>query len=155
MIQVGKAAPDFNVMNQDNISISLNELRGQWVILYFYPKDNTSGCTIEAKDFTALQSEFEDLDAKIFGVSPDTVKSHCNFIEKQALGIDLLSDPDHTILEAYGAWGTKKMYGKEYQGVVRSTYIIDPEGKIAAAWTKVKAKGHADEVKAKLYELQS
>ncbi len=148
-------APEFCLPNQDETEICLRDLAGKWVVLYFYPKDNTPGCTTEACDFTNELEEFEDLDAVILGVSPDSPKKHRNFIEKKDLKITLLSDEDKEMLKAYGAWGLKKMYGKEYEGVIRSTFIIDPEGEIVAEWRKVRVKGHVEEVKNKLKELQS
>jgi peroxiredoxin Q/BCP len=152
-MRIGDKAPDFSLENQAGEKISLKQFEGKWVILYFYPKDNTSGCTLEAVEFTALKEELEKLNAVILGVSPDSAKSHYNFIGKKELGITLLSDPDHQVIEAYGAWQLKKNYGREYYGVVRSTVLIDPKGKIAYVWPKVKAKGHADMVKAKLEEI--
>jgi peroxiredoxin Q/BCP len=152
-MNIGDKAPDFSLENQAGENISLKQFEGKWVILYFYPKDNTSGCTLEAVEFTALKEELEKMNAVILGVSPDSVKSHYNFIGKKELGITLLSDPGHQVIEAYGAWQLKKNYGREYYGVVRSTVLIDPRGKIAYIWPKVKAKGHADMVKAKLEEI--
>ncbi|MDP8208929.1 MAG: thioredoxin-dependent thiol peroxidase [Candidatus Electryonea clarkiae] len=154
MPNVSDKAPDFRLLNQRDDTVSLKDFKGKWVVLYFYPKDNTSGCTIEAKEFTGCRPDIEGMNAVILGVSPDSIKSHNRFIEKQELGIDLLSDPDHEALEAYGAWGLKKMAGREYMGVFRSTFIIDPDGKIAAQWLKVRVKGHVDAVRAKLSELQ-
>ena len=152
-MRIGDKAPDFSLENQAGENISLKQYEGKWVILYFYPKDNTTGCTLEAVEFTALKEELEKMNAVILGVSPDSVKSHYNFIGKKELGITLLSDPGHQVIEAYGAWQLKKNYGREYYGVVRSTVLIDPRGKIAYIWPKVKAKGHADMVKAKLEEI--
>ena len=148
-------APEFCLPNQDETEICLRDLAGKWVVLYFYPKDNTPGCTTEACDFSNELEEFEDLDAVILGVSPDSPKKHRNFIEKKGLKITLLSDEDKEVLKAYGAWGLKKMYGKEYEGVIRSTFIIDPNGEIVAEWRKVRVKGHVEEVKNKLKELQN
>ena len=148
-------APEFCLPNQDETEICLRDLAGKWVVLYFYPKDNTPGCTTEACDFTNELEEFEELDAVILGVSPDSPKKHRNFIEKKNLKITLLSDEDKEVLKAYGAWGLKKMYGKEYEGVIRSTFIINPEGQIAHEWKKVRVKGHIEEVKNKLKEIQS
>ncbi len=150
----GKKAPGFSLLNQDDETVTLDDYKGKWVILYFYPKDNTSGCTIEATDFTSCSADLTGLNAVILGVSPDSTKSHRNFIAKHDLGITLLSDPDHVALEAYGAWGKKKMYGREFMGVVRSTFIINPEGTVVAEWSKVKVKGHVDAVSEKLKELQ-
>ena len=154
MLNVGEKAPDFSLPDQNEKTVSLSQLQGKWVVLYFYPKDNTPGCTTEACDFTARYGEFSELDAEIFGVSPDTTKSHCNFIEKQNLVITLLSNPDHKVLESYGTWQRKSMYGREYMGVQRSTFLIDPEGKLAYIWPKVKVKGHVEEVQKKLAALK-
>ena len=154
-LKIGNKAHDFSLNNQAEEKKSLKEFQGKWVILYFYPKDNTSGCTMEAIEFTALKEEFEKLDAVILGISPDPPKSHRNFIEKKELGITLLSDPDHKVINAYSAWQKKKNNGREYYGVARSTVLIDPRGKIAYVWPKVKVKGHAEAVKVKLAELQS
>ncbi len=153
-LKVGDQAPEFCLLNQDEKEVSLKDFEGKWVVLYSYPKDNTPGCTIEANDFTKQLSSFTKLDAVILGVSPDSSKSHCGFIEKQGLKITLLSDPDHKMLEEYGSWGLKKNYGKEYFGVIRSTFLIDPKGKIAAVWSSVKVDGHVEAVKEKLKELQ-
>ncbi len=155
MLEIGTKAPQFCLPNQDETEICLRDLSGKWIVLYFYPKDNTPGCTTEACDFTATKDEFESMDAVILGVSPDSPKKHRNFIEKKNLGITLLSDEDKQMLESYGVWQLKKMCGKEYMGVVRTTYIIDPDGNIAAGWEKVKVKGHVEAVKEKLKELQS
>ncbi len=154
MIEVGEMAPDFCLPNQDETEICLRDLRGKWVVLYFYPKDNTPGCTKEAIDFSEHLPDFNELDAVILGVSPDSPKKHRNFIEKKNLKITLLSDENKEVLEKYGVWQLKKMYGREYMGVVRTTYLIDPEGKVAARWDKVKVKGHAEKVKEKLKELK-
>ncbi len=154
MIEVGQKAPEFCLPNQDNIEICLRDLKGKWVVLYFYPKDLTPGCTTEACEFTEALPDFEGLDAIILGVSPDSVQKHQKFIEKKDLKITLLSDEDKEVLKAYGAWGPKKLYGKEYEGVIRSTFIIDPEGKIAAVWPKVRVKGHVEAVKQRLEELR-
>jgi len=167
MLEVGQVAPEFCNPNQDNVEICLRDLKGKWIVLYFYPKDNTPGCTNEACDFTAREPEFDDLDAVILGVSPDSPKKHQNFIEKQNLSITLLADEEKTLCEAYGVWQEKMNYGRKYMGVVRSTFIIDPEGKIAAVWENVKVRQkrkkqgetietfHAEIVKEKLQELQA
>ncbi len=154
MIEIGEVAPDFCLPNQDENEICLRDLRGKWVVLYFYPKDNTPGCTTEACDFTENLPDFEELDAVILGVSPDSPKKHRNFIEKKGLKITLLSDESKEVLEKYGVWQLKKMCGREYMGVVRTTYLIDPEGKVAARWDKVRVKGHVEKVKEKLKELR-
>jgi peroxiredoxin Q/BCP len=154
MLENQTPAPAFCVPNQDNVEICLRDLKGKWVVLYFYPKDNTPGCTTQACEFTESILDFENLDAIILGVSPDSVKKHQNFIAKKDLKITLLSDENKTVLNAYEAWGLKKLYGKEYEGVIRSTYIIDPDGNIAHSWEKVRVKNHIADVKNKLKELQ-
>ncbi|RMF59285.1 MAG: thioredoxin-dependent thiol peroxidase [Calditrichaeota bacterium] len=154
MLKIGDQAPQFTLPDASETPVSLEDFRGKWVILYFYPKDNTSGCTLEALDFTAALPEFEKLNAVVIGVSPDSCKSHQNFMQKHQLKVLLLSDTEHQVLEAYGAWQLKRMYGREYMGVVRSTFLIDPEGVIRHMWNKVKVKGHVEEVLQKLKELQ-
>ena len=155
MVEAGDVAPSFCLPDQDGREVCLEEFLGRWVVLYFYPKDNTTGCTKEALDFTQSLENFRSLGAEVLGISPDSPKSHQKFREKHGLAVRLLSDPEHLVLEAYGAWGAKKMYGKEYQGVLRSTAIIDPEGKIARVWKKVRVKGHVEEVKEALKSLIS
>ncbi len=155
MLNVGDTVPDFCLPNQDEEEICLRDLKGKWIVLYFYPKDNTPGCSTEAQDFTKALKDFEKLNAIVLGVSPDSPKKHRNFIEKKDLKITLLSDEEKELCKTFGCWQLKKFMGKEYMGVVRSTYIIDPDGKIAAKWEKVKVKGHVEEVKKKLEELQN
>ena len=155
MLKIGDSAPQFCLPNQDSEEICLRDFAGSWVVLYFYPKDSTPGCTTEALDFTALKSEFEKEGATIFGVSPDPVKRHQNFITKKELTITLLSDEEKEVAKMYGVWQLKKLYGREYMGIVRSTFLIDPDGKIAYIWSKVKVKGHAQEVLEKLRELKN
>ncbi len=154
MIEIADMAKDFCLPNQDEVDICLRDFKGKWVVLYFYPKDNTPGCTTEACDFTQNLPAFEELDAVILGISPDSPKKHRNFIEKKALKITLLSDEDKKVLQEYGVWQLKKMCGREYMGVVRTTYLIDPNGKVAYRWDKVKVKGHVQAVKEKLEELR-
>jgi len=154
MLKIGDNVPDFCLPNQDEEEICLRDIKGRWIILYFYPKDNTPGCTTEACDFTAALPDFEGLDAIVLGVSPDSPKKHRNFIEKKALKITLLADEEKELCNIFGCWQLKKNYGREYMGVVRSTFIIGPDGKVAAAWEKVRVKGHVEEVKNKLEELQ-
>ncbi|MCW4049869.1 MAG: thioredoxin-dependent thiol peroxidase [Candidatus Bathyarchaeota archaeon] len=153
-LKIGDDAPEFCLPDAEKGEVCLKDLKGKWIVLYFYPKDNTKGCTLEALDFTAAEDEFNERGTVILGVSPDSPESHTKFIEKHELGITLLSDTEKKILESYGAWQLKKMYGREFMGVVRSTYLIDPEGKIAYIWPKVRVKEHADKVMAKLVELQ-
>ena len=152
-IEVGKKAPAFNLQDENGTKVSLSSLAGQWVVLYFYPKDDTPGCTVEACEFTSGLPKFDKLDATVFGCSRDTPESHRKFIAKYKLKIKLLSDPEHEVMEIYGAWGEKNNYGKKTMGVIRSTVLIDPAGKVAHHWATVKAAGHAEQVRAKLAEL--
>jgi len=154
MVEIGDNAPQFCLPNQDEEEICLRDFQGSWVVLYFYPKDNTPGCTTEALDFTASLDKFTSMGATVLGISPDSVKRHRNFIEKKELGVTLLSDEEKSVLQSYGVWQLKKNYGREYMGVVRSTFIVDPDGKIAAKWEKVRVKGHVEQVLEKLEELQ-
>lgn len=140
MLDIGTTAPSFCNNNQDDVEICLRDLKGKWIVLYFYPKDNTPGCTTQACDFTSANESFEDLDAIIVGVSPDSTKKHRSFIEKKDLDIMLLSDEDKTMCQDYDVWHLKKFMGKEYMGVVRTTYIIDPNGIISATWDNVKVR---------------
>jgi len=153
-LNIGNKAPEFCLPNQNGKEICLGSYKGDWVVLYFYPKDNTQGCTLEALDFTLNKKEFEKNGATIVGISPDSVKSHQNFCIKNELSITLLSDPEHIILEKYNVWKLKKMYDRDYYGVERTTFLIDPEGKIAEIWYKVKVKGHVEAVKERLIELK-
>jgi len=154
-IEVGEKAPEFSLPDQDGIEVSLSVFRGRWVVLYFYPKDDTPGCTTEACEFTDGIEDFEGLNAVVLGCSPDSPEKHKKFIAKHDLKVRLLSDPEHEVMETYGAWGEKNMYGKVTVGVIRSTAIIDPEGVIAHRWKRVKAKGHAIKVKERLEQLQT
>jgi len=154
VLEPGTEAPDFCLPSDSGTQVCLKELRGKWVVLYFYPKDNTPGCTKEAESFTQLLPEFEKEGAVVLGVSPDSVESHKKFKEKKGLKVTLLSDPEKEVISAYGAWQKKKMYGREFMGVVRSTYLIDPEGKVAHVWKKVRVKDHAESVLKKLKELK-
>ena len=154
MFKIGEKAPALSLPNQDEVEISLRDLEGKWIVLYFYPKDNTPGCTTEACDFTAALPNFEGLNAVILGVSPDSPKKHRSFIEKQKLGLTLLSDESTEVAQSYGVWQLKKFCGKEYMGIVRSTFLINPEGKIVSIWENVKVAGHASAVKEKLEALQ-
>lgn len=153
-LRIGAAAPVFSLPDQDGEAVSLGDLAGKWVVLYFYPKDDTPGCTTEACEFTDSIAEFEGMDADVLGCSPDAPASHRKFIAKHGLKLRLLSDPQHEALAAYGAWGEKKMYGRSTQGVIRSTVIIDPAGRVAAHWPTVKAAGHAAAVRDKLATLR-
>lgn len=142
----GAPAPNMNLPRDGGGNVSLAELAGKKVVLYFYPKDDTSGCTTEALDFTALADDFAAAGAVVVGVSPDPVKAHDKFVAKHNLGVILASDEDKTVLEAYGVWKEKSMYGRQYMGVERSTFLINDNGEIARIWRKVKVKGHAQEV---------
>ena len=144
---------NFALPNQNGKNVSLGDFLGKWVVVYFYPKDNTPGCTIEAIDFTKKLKDFEKLNAKILGISADSKESHCNFIEKQKLKIELLSDLDKKVIKQFGAWGKKKLYGKEYEGIIRSTFLINPQGKIAHEWKSAKVENHVNEVLEKIKEL--
>ncbi len=152
---VGDLAPDFCLPDQNEEEVCLHHLRGQWVVLYFYPRDNTSGCTREAVDFTRHLDAFAAHNAVVLGVSPDSPRSHRNFAQKHHLRVRLLSDPEREVLTRYGVWQKKRLYGRESWGVVRTTFLIDPEGKIAWVWPRVKVQGHAEAVLAKLQELQA
>lgn len=145
MLKKGDKAPDFCLKNQDDIEVSLKDLIDRDIVLYFYPKDNTSGCTLQAQDFSCLKEEFEKKGVIIVGISPDSPKSHKNFIQNKQLDIMLLSDIEKVVMKAYGAYGKKMMYGKEVFGVIRSTFIIK-EGRIVEAFYGVRAKGHAQKV---------
>jgi peroxiredoxin Q/BCP len=153
-LEVGHAAPPFALADQDGHEITLKSLAGRWVVLYFYPKDDTPGCTTEACEFTDGIQDFRDLNAVVYGCSPDSPESHLKFIEKHSLEVGLLSDPTHGVMEAYGAWGEKNMYGKVTVGAIRSTVIINPDGVVAHRWKRAGAKGHAAKVKQKLEQLQ-
>ena len=153
MINIGELAPLFCLPKDGGDQVCLKDLKGRWVVLYFYPKDLTQGCTLEALDFTAAKKDFEKLGAEILGVSADSLDSHRRFREKNNLTITLLSDEEKKTLEAYGAWQIKKMYGREFKGVIRSTFLIDPKGIVVFTWPKVKVANHVNEVLTKLKEL--
>lgn len=154
MVEIGSAAPDF-ALATDKGEIRLADYRNSWLVLYFYPKDNTSGCTKEACDFRDRMELIARHGAALVGVSPDSSASHTRFAEKHSLPFVLASDPQHSAAESYGAWGEKSMYGKKYFGIVRSTFIIGPDGIVRAAWRKVSVTGHADEVISRLEELKA
>ncbi|MEO0467318.1 MAG: thioredoxin-dependent thiol peroxidase [Pseudomonadota bacterium] len=150
MIEQGMKAPDFSLPGAGDQTITLSDLRGAWVVVYFYPKDDTPGCTTEAKDFTAFGSDFTAKSARVIGISKDTVTKHDKFRAKHDLTVDLASDEDGSVCEAYGVWVEKKMYGKTYMGIQRATFLIDPDGVVSKVWPKVKVKGHAEEVLASI-----
>jgi peroxiredoxin Q/BCP len=152
-IEAGKKAPDFTLAADDGAKVKLSALAGTPVVIYFYPKDDTPGCTREACAFRDRQSELKKLGAKVFGVSPDDIASHEKFRDKFKLNFPLLADPDHKVAEKYGAWREKNMYGKTSMGIQRSTFLIDAAGKVARVWKKVQVDGHDDEVMAAIKEL--
>jgi len=152
-LETGKEAPNFCLPDENGNNVCLKDFRGKWVVLYFYPKDNTPGCTKEALDFSERLGEFEKLNAVVIGISPDSTTSHKRFKEKKGIKVKLLSDTEKEVIKKYGVWQLKKMYGREYYGVVRTTFLIDPEGKVAHIWKKVKVKGHADKVLEKVKEF--
>jgi thioredoxin-dependent peroxiredoxin len=152
-LTIGTQAPAFSLPATDGREISLESLKGRKVVLYFYPKDNTSGCTREAKDFQALKKDFAAAGTEIVGVSPDSLKSHDRFRAKYGLDFALASDEAKSMLEAYGVWAQKSMFGHKYMGVERTTVLIDRDGRIVKVWTKVKVPGHAEEVLAAARDL--
>ena len=154
MLTLGAKAPAFTLPDQDGTQVSLQDLRGRWVVVYYYPKDDTPGCTVEACEFTAALPAFRGLDAVVYGCSADGASAHQKFIAKHKLGIGLLTDADKKVMQAYGAYGKKLMYGKEVEGVIRSTVLIAPDGVVAQHWPKVKAEGHAEAVRDALAALQ-
>jgi peroxiredoxin Q/BCP len=152
-ISVGDTAPDFTLPDQDGRSHTLSDYRGAPVVLYFYPKDHTSGCTKEACGFRDDYSAYQEAGVTILGVSPDSSKTHTNFIAKHELPFTLLADTERDVLKLYGAWGLKKMYGREYEGVLRTTYLIAADGKIAKIYEKVKPAAHSAEILADMEQL--
>ncbi|MFK5977627.1 MAG: peroxiredoxin [Rhizobiaceae bacterium] len=152
-ITKGDQAPDFDLPTDGDSKFCLSENRDKIVVLFFYPKDDTSGCTMEAIDFTGKLAEFEKLGAIVIGLSPDPVKKHDKFIVKHDLKVSLVSDEEKETLQAYGIWVEKSMYGRKYMGVERTTLLIDKSGKVVEAWHKVKVSGHVDEVLERLKSL--
>jgi len=150
--EIGKSAPAFSGTTGGGDTIRLSQFKGKYVVLYFYPKDNTPGCTVEAKEFRDAHDEFAAANAVILGVSPDPAASHCKFTERFELNFPLIADEDHAIAEKYGVWVEKSMYGKTFMGIQRATFLIGPDGKIAHIWPKVRAAGHAGQVFAVLAE---
>ncbi len=150
MLEVGDKAPDFTAQTDGGKTVKLKDFKGNKVVLYFYPKDNTPGCTTEACDFRNNHAALEKKGVVLLGVSPDSVKSHDKFKDKFDLPFPLLADEDHAIAEAYGVWQEKSMYGRKYMGIVRSTFVIDEKGKIADVYEKVKVKGHVEDVLGKV-----
>lgn len=154
-LQIGDKAPDFSMPLNGDQTYSLGDAKGKYLVFYFYPKDSTPGCTIEARDFSAMKEAFGALNCYILGVSRDNLKRHENFISKQELTIDLGADLDGKVTEDYGVWVEKKMYGKTYMGIERATFLIGPDGKIAHIWRKVRVKAHVEQVLEKLRELSA
>ncbi len=154
MVQEGDEAPDFELPTEDG-GIRLSKLRGKPVVVYFYPKDDTSGCTAEARDFNALRSAFAEAGAEVIGISPDSVATHAKFREKHSLQLTLAADEEKSAANAYGVWVEKSMYGRKYMGVERSTFLVDSAGKIAKIWRKVKVPGHAEAVLQAVRDLTS
>lgn len=146
MLDIGAKAPDFDLENESGVTMSLSALKGKKVVLYFYPKDNTPGCTVEGKDFSSLTSQFLDHNSLVFGISKDSVQSHEKFSRKYLFTHALLSDPDGEVCEKYGVWVEKKNYGRTYMGISRSTFLIDESGVITQVWRNVRSKGHAQKV---------
>lgn len=142
----GMTAPDFTLPTDDDAPACLSDLKGKAVVLFFYPKDNTPGCTKEAISFSALKPEFDAANVELIGISPDTVKKHQNFRKKHGLTVRLAADEEKQVAQAYGVWIEKSLYGRKYMGVDRSTFLIDANGRIAAVWRKVKVAGHAEAV---------
>ena len=149
-LKAGDKAPAFSLKDAEGNTVKLADLKGKYVVLYFYPKDMTPGCTTEACDFRDEHTALKKAGAVVLGVSPDTAKSHVKFAEKHALPFPLLVDEDHAVAEKYGAWGEKSLYGRKFLGIIRSTFLIGPDGKIVETWPKVKVANHVEEVKAAL-----
>lgn len=145
-VQVGQALPAFTAQATSDTVVSTDSLKGKNVVIYFYPKDSTPGCTTEGQNFRDHYAAFEACNTVIYGVSPDSLRSHENFKAKQAFPFELISDPEHELAELLGVWQLKKLYGREYMGIVRSTFLIDTNGNIQNIWSKVRVKGHVDEV---------
>lgn len=150
----GRKAPAFALADADGRTVSLAGLAGRWVVVYFYPAADTPGCTVEACEFTESIADFQGMDAEVLGVSPDEPAALARFRAKYGLAVRLLSDPSRRALRAYGAWGMKTLYGRKFEGVIRSTVLVDPQGRVAHHWKAVRAKGHAAHVKARLAELR-
>ena len=154
MVTVGEKAPAFELQNQNGDAVSLAQYAGRWVVLYFYPRDDTPGCTKEACEFSADLQCFDELDAVVLGCSPDSPERHRAFIAKHGLRLTLLSDPERTVMQEYGAWGEKKLYGRTTVGVIRSTVLIDGSGTVVHHWRTVRAAGHAAKVRERLEALR-
>lgn len=154
MVEEGKSAPDFELATDAGKPLKLAKLKGHPVVLYFYPKDDTSGCTKEAQDFTSLAAAFQAAKVEIIGISPDSVESHAKFRKKYDLSVHLAADTDKAVATAYGVWVEKSLYGRKYMGVERATFLIDGKGRVAKIWRKVKVPGHAEAVLAAAKDLK-
>lgn len=152
-LEVGAMAPKFCLPDMERRRVCLSDLKGGYSVIYFYPRDGSKGCTTEARDFTEALEAFREAGVRVIGVSPDSPESHRRFAEKHGLKITLLSDEDHRVLQSYGVWQRMSVYGREFDGVVRTTFILDPSGRVAAAWHNVKVRGHVQAVLSKLSEL--
>lgn len=155
LFQAGEPAPDFKLPASSGDDVSLSDYRGRNVVIYFYPKDMTTACTQQSCDFRDANAEMLRNNTVILGISTDTVKSHLRFIEKKELPFLLLADTEHSVCDRYGVWQLKKLYGREYMGLVRSTFLIDTEGKLVQEWRKVRVKGHAEQVLEAVKNLQA
>mgnify|MGYP001037428958 FL=1 len=155
IVQLGQQAPDFVLPAAGGKKVKLSDYRGQYVVLYFYPKDMTAGCTAQACDFRDYHPEFSRMDVAVIGISPDPVNRHEKFADKYELPFLLLSDADHQVAEMYGVWQQKKLYGREYMGIVRSTFVIGKDGELLKEWRQVKVKGHVEEVLAFIRTIES
>ena len=154
MLKINTKAPDFTLTSTNKTDYSLKKTSGKYMVIYFYPKDDTPGCTIEANDFNKLLPQFKKLNCEVFGISKDNLKSHDKFKEKYKLKFDLLSDEELTVLKKFKVWGKKKFMGREFMGILRTTFLIDKKGKILKIWENVKVKDHAKEVLETLKEIQ-
>jgi peroxiredoxin Q/BCP len=153
MLEAGKKAPAFSLTDQTGATVKLADFSGKYVVVYFYPKDDTPGCTTEACSFRDEHTKLSKAGAVVLGISPDDEKKHAKFVTKYSLPFTLLCDTEHVVAEKFGAWGEKSMYGRKYMGIIRSTFLIGPDGKIAKVWPKVKPDGHAEEVLDAIKEL--
>ena len=152
-IAIGAKAPDFELTTDARESFRLSAQKGAPVVLFFYPEDDTDGCTVENMEYTEQMPEFEKLGVKVVGISPDSVEKHCAFRNKYGLRATLAADPERKVIEAYGVWGPKKMFGNEYDGLIRTTFLIGPDGKVAGIWPVTRIKGHAEAVLAAARKL--
>ena len=152
-VKDGFKVPDFNLVDQKGNILTLDSLSGKPAVLYFYPKDETPGCTVEACEFRDIYEEFNKLDCEVYGISPDDINSHNKFINKHSLPFTLLCDSEKKMIKDYGVWGEKNMYGKKSMGIIRSTFLIDKDGKLIKKWSNVRAKGHAEKVMNELHKI--